>query len=117
MTLEALLVQVLKQFSPRTYGDFASPTTPRPYITFQQIGGDVIVPLGREVPNKENVVVQINVWADSRSEAKAMIKAIDAALVLTTDFQAKPVSAPQSDFDADIPVYCSRQDFSIWHDR
>lgn len=117
MTLEAILVALLKQSSPRAFGDFAPPTTERPYITFQQIGGDVITPLGREVPGKENAVMQINVWADTRSQAKALIKAIEAALILAPEFIAKPVAAPQSDFDADVPVCCSRQDFSIWHDR
>lgn len=117
MTLESILVAVLKESSPRTFGDFAPPTTERPYITFQQIGGEVISPLGRELPNKENAVMQINVWANTRSEAKAMIKAIESALILSPTFSAKPVAAPQSDFDADVPVYCSSQDFSIWHDR
>ena len=117
MTLEAILVAILKQSSPRTFGDFAPPATERPYITFQQIGGDVISLLGREVPSKENAVMQVNAWADTRSEAKALMKSVEAALILSTAFIAKPVAAAQSDFDADVPVYCCRQDFSIWHDR
>jgi hypothetical protein len=117
MTLEAKLVAILKVVCPRTFTDFAPPTTTRPYVTFQQIGGAVINPLANEVPDKENAEIQINVWADTRAEAKAAIKAIEAALIIATTFQARPVAAPASDFDADIPVYCSRQDFTIWCDR
>jgi hypothetical protein len=34
---------------------------------------------------------------------------------LTTAFQARPIAAAVADYDADIPVYGCRQDFSAWH--
>jgi hypothetical protein len=117
MTLELTLVAVLKTVCVRTFTDFAQPNTARPYVTFQQIGGQAIEVLGKEVPSKENAEMQINVWADSRPEAKALIKSIEQALILSTEFQATPLAAAASDFDSSIPVYSSRQDFSIWADR
>jgi hypothetical protein len=117
MTLEAKLTAVLKAVCPHAFTDFAPNGTPRPCITFQQIGGQVIPVLGKEVPSVENAEMQINVWSDTRTEAKALIKQIESALILAATVQAKPLAAPASDFDSDIPVYCSRQDFSIWCDR
>jgi hypothetical protein len=117
MTLESTLVAVLKTVCVRTFVNFAQSNTQRPYVTFQQIGGQAIDVLGREVPSKENAEMQINVWADSGSEAKTLIKSIEQALILSTEFQAAPLAAAASDFDSDIPVHGSRQDFSIWADR
>lgn len=117
MALESKLTAVLKAVCPRTSPDFAPFDTQRPYVTYQQIGGAAIKPLAREVPNLENAEIQINVWSNTRAEAKALIKQIEAAIIMETGFIGKPSAAAASDFDADIPVYCSRQDFSIWCDR
>jgi hypothetical protein len=117
VALESKLTALLKGVCPRAYPDFAPNGTARPYVTYQQIGGDVINPLARDVPNAENAEMQITVWSDTRGEAKALIKQIEAALIVATDFTAKPRSAAASDFDADIPLYSSRQDFRIWCDR
>jgi hypothetical protein len=117
MTLETKLTTILKAICPRTFTDFAEAGTARPYVTFQQIGGDNIKPLSGGVASKENAVVQINVWADSRAEARAMMNAIEVAAVASAIFQCSAVAALQSDFDSDMKRYCSRQDFSIWFDR
>jgi hypothetical protein len=117
MTLESKLIAILKTLTPRTFADFAPTTTERPYITFQQIGGEVIRPLANVMPSKENAEMQINVWADSRPAAKAAIKQIEAMLTETFELTARAQGAAVSDFDADMERYCSRQDFSIWADR
>jgi hypothetical protein len=117
MPVENNLTALLKNVCARTFTDFAPVATARPYITFQQLGGDVLSYIDRVVPNKENGEYQINVWADTRAEAVNMIKLIEVLLIEATAFQAAPVSARRNDFDADIPVYGSSQDFSIWSDR
>lgn len=117
MSLEAELVAVLKTVSPHVYAGFAKTSTPRPYITFQQIGGDVIVSLANELGDKENAVIQIDVWADSHTAAKTAIKQIEAELVVAPALTVRPMSASSSDYDADMERYCSRQDFSIWASR
>lgn len=117
MALESKLTAALKAVCPRTSPDFAPYGTARPYVTYQQIGGAVINPLAREVPNLENAEIQVDVWSDTRAEAKALIKQIEEALILETGFIAKPSAAAVSDYEADIPVYRSRQDFSIWCSR
>lgn len=117
MSLETQLYAVLSGVCPRTFPDFAPVSTARPYVTYQQIGGDVVNTLDRMVPNKRNATIQINVWSNTRAEAVSLMQGIEDAIRMSTAFQAMPLSAPSTDFDADIPVYGCIQDFSIWADR
>lgn len=117
MSIESSLVTLLKTLCPRVYTDFAPVLTQRPYVTFQGIGGESINTLGNEIPNKKNAVIQINVWADTRLSANQLIQQIEDGIRTSAAFQARPQSAPINDFDADIPVYRSMQDFNIWGDR
>lgn len=117
MTLEEKLVAVLLTVCPRVYQDFAPTDTQRPYLTFQQIGGEAVDFVDRTIASKENALIQVNVYSDSRKEAKAMIQQIEIALIQATDFQASPQAAPSNDFDVDMERYSSMQDFSIWADR
>lgn len=117
MTVEADLYNVLKVICPRSFPDIAPTSTAKPYVTYQQIGGQVINPISNEVPNKQNGEFQINVWSSTRAEASAIALQIEAALRQATVFVARPLSAPASDYDHDMLVYGSRQDFSIWSNR
>lgn len=117
MTLEEKLHFELAAVCPRVFPDFAPTETERPYVTFQQVGGEVVQCLDNTVPSKENASMQVNVWSDSRKEAKAVILAIEARLLATTTIQVASQAAAVSDFDADMERYCSRQDFDIWADR
>lgn len=119
MTFEADLFTLLKAAAPalgtRVYPDFAPTSTTRPYCTYQQIGGDVINPFENVVPDKRNSVVQVNVWSNTRMEALSIIRAIEDAMRAASAFQARPIGAAVADYDADIPVYGARQDFTCWH--
>lgn len=117
MTVEADLKTVLATVCARVFPDFAPVGTTKPYVTYRQVGGDVITPMAKEVPNLQYGVFQINVWANSRASAASTILAIESAMVLATTFTAKPASAPVSDFDADVPVFGSEQDFYVWSTR
>jgi len=115
--LDEQLYLELAAVCPRVFPDFAPTDTERPYVTFQQIGGEAPGFIDRTVPSKENAHMQVNVWSDSRREAKVVIKAIEERLIGATAIQASPIAAAASDFDADMERYCSRQDFNIWADR
>lgn len=117
MTLEEKLVALIRPICARVRPDFAPTNTERPYVTFQQVGGQTDDYTDGVVSTLENAEIQVNVWAGSRGEAKALIKRIEAALIEATTIQASPVSASVSDFDADMEIYGSRQDFRIWADR
>jgi hypothetical protein len=117
MTIESEIKTVLATACARVFPDFAPVGTTRPYCTYRQVGGDVISPLAKEVPDLKHGVFQVNVWANSRASAALTMLAIESAMILATTFTAKPISAPSSDFDADVPVFGSEQDFSVWSAR
>lgn len=117
MTLEEKLTVLLVAICPRTFPDIAPTDTPRPYVIWHQIGGQAINFIDNTLPSKENAEIQIGVWSDSRAEAKAKIKEIEAALTASTGFQARAIAASASDADPDTGRRCARQDWSIWADR
>lgn len=111
MTMEADLFTLLKTICPRVYPDVAPTSTVKPYITWQQIGGEVLNPLDNSVPGKRNAVIQINVWSATRVEANALINQIEDAM---RPFPARPQSASFSDYDHDMQVYSAQQEFALW---
>jgi hypothetical protein len=117
MSLESSLYTVLSGVCPRTFPDIAPTTTAKPYVTYQQIGGAALNFLDKQVPSKRNARVQINVWADTRASAVSTMQAIEDAIRMSSAFQGEPESAMLSDYDHDMLVYGSAQDFNIWSDR
>lgn len=114
MSLESDLVTLLKTLCPRVFPDVAPTDTQRPYITWQQIGGDAPVYVEGATPNRRNAQVQINAWADTRAQANALSLQIEAALVAATGMQAQPQGALIAAHDEDTDLRGAQQDFSIW---
>ena len=118
MTVESNIFDELKSLvGNRVFPDVAPIYTERPYITYQQIGGDVTVFTDDSIAQTENGRFQINVWSSTRATAKQIIKQVEAALIVSAFFQARPESAPISTYDSDVNVYGAMQDFSIWSSR
>lgn len=117
MSIEKRVAALLRTECPRVFPDVAPISTERPYVTYQQIGGTAIQPLGREVPSKRNAFVQVNVWADTRAEASALSERIDAAFRLATTMQATPMAEPISTNDDDLRLRGTIQEFNVWADR
>lgn len=116
MSLESDLVSLLQSLCPRVFPDVAPADAGLPFITWQQVGGDVIRPLSG-LPGKRNAMVQINCWSDRRSVANELALAVEAALVASAAFVARPVSALVATHDDDTDLRGAMQDFSIWADR
>jgi hypothetical protein len=117
MTIDEKITALLRTVCARTFCDFAPVDTPRPYCTYQVIGGAVLDFIDPAVPTKKNADVQVSIWSDSRLEAAALMDQVEAAMITATDMQASPTGAAASDFDADMNVRSSRQDFNVWADR
>ena len=115
MTFEASLYSRLKTVADRVFPDFAPVKTARPYVTFQQVGGAVLNPLNNAAPGVRMPEVQVNVWADTRKQAMELIRAIEGAMRSATAFTARPLGDAVTGYDADVPVYGARQDFSCRH--
>ena len=69
------------------------------------------------MPSKKNGSYQVNVWANTRAAAKALILQVESAMVLATVFQAEAKSGVIDDYEEDTKLYGSMQDFSVWSDR
>lgn len=92
-------------------------STQRPYITYQQIGGRVIVPVAQVVPDKQNGFFQVNAWCDVIDDADALALQIEAAFITAEAFLAKPMSGQIDMHEPDIGIYGKQQEFSVWSDR
>lgn len=117
MTVEANIRTALLTVCARVFPDVAPTNTTRPYVTYTQIGGQVINPIGNDIPSKQNGEFQINVWSSTRAEAASLMLQIEAAMRQSAAFVARPLTAPSSDYDHDMLLYGSRQEFSVWSDR
>lgn len=118
MTVEVDIEAVLAPLvGGRVFPDTAPFKTPRPYATYQQIGGLTLNPIAKEVASSKNGFFQVNVWSDRRAEADAIALQIEEALVTAEAFAAKPMAGPISINEADLNRYGKQQDFSIWSDR
>lgn len=118
MTVEADIFGVLKGLvANRCFPDFAPISTVRPYITYVQIGGEALSFLDGTLPDKKHGRFQINVWADTRASASNIILQVESAMAASTAFQCTALSAPSSDYDHDMLIYGSMQDFSVLSHR
>ena len=118
MTIEDDITTTLQGLvGNRLYPDVAPLGAVRPYITYQQFGGESVQFADSSLPSKENARFQINVWAATRTEAKALIKQAEAALCAATAFQTTPLGASVALHEPDTKLYGAMQDFSIWSTR
>ena len=118
MSLESTLFNTLKTLvSNRVYPDVAPLGVTKPYMTYQQVGGDAPTFLEATVPSKRNARMQVNVWSLTRAEANSLAIQVEAALVAATGIQAKPLGAFVADQEEETKLFGTRQDFSIWADR
>jgi len=114
MTVEADLYTTLKTLvSNRVYPDVAPAGAVRPFITYQQVGGDVINMVKSEMPGKRNGRFQINVWATSRAAANTLMRQVEEALI-ESSLNARPQMGAISSYDEETQTYGQFQYFSIW---
>jgi len=117
MSLETDLVELLQAQCPRVFPDVAPLSTTRPYITWQQVGGDALAFVDNTVPNTRNASIQVNVWSATRMQSTALMLQVEAALIGSTALQARPSSALIATHDEDTDLRGCMQDFSIWAPR
>ena len=118
MTVEASIFGLLAPLvANRCYPDFAPLSTVRPYITYVQIGGEALSYTDNTLPDGKHGRFQINAWGDTRSSVSALMLQVEAIMIQATAFQARPVSAPSNDYDHDMLVYGSMQDFNVFSTR
>lgn len=117
MSVESDIFAALKGLvANRVYPDVAPDLTPRPYITYQVVGGRSINYLEQEAPDKENGRWQVNVWTDTRSQASALSRQVANALRMAPSLRASVLGAPIAVYEPDTKLRGAHQDFSFWTD-
>ena len=115
MTVEASLFGVLGPLvTSRAYPDLAPIGTVRPYVTYQQVGGQSVNFLDSAVPNKGNSRFQVNVWADTRAAAALLAGQVEQALRTAAALQTTVMGQPVATYDLDTLLFGTRQDFSFF---
>jgi hypothetical protein len=117
MTLEEKLTELLRAICPRVFRGTADLNTPKPYITYQRLGGQSLAFMDNAIPSQRNALVQVNVWATSPIEADALIQQVEVALRGATGMQATPEAESRDASEPDMNLAGASQDFSIWADR
>jgi hypothetical protein len=118
MTVEADIFNTLKALvANRVFPDLAPLNTPRPFITYSQVGGEALAFLSGPLPDKKNGRFQIDVYADSRAACAAVALQVESAMAAAAAFQCTAIGAPVSTYEPDVLIFGSQQDFSIWSTR
>lgn len=118
MTVESDIFDTLKGLvGNRCYPDFAPIGTVRPFITYEQAGGDALYFLDGALPDKKHGRFEIGVYADSRASCAAIALQVEAAMAAATAFQSTAIHAPISDYASEVKIYSSTQNFSVFSDR
>lgn len=118
MTVEADIYTTLKGLvANRCFPDFAPIGTARPFITFEQVGGQALAYIDGALPDKKHGRFEIGVYADTRYAAAALALQVEAAMAAATVFQASAITAPVSDYAPEPKIYASTQTFSVFSDR
>lgn len=116
MSVEVTLYNTLKPLvDSRVYPDIAPELVKRPYITFQQVGGQSVNFLNSGIPDVRNSRFQLNVWADSRADAAKVARQLDETLRQVSELQTVVLSEPVATYELETKLYGTRQDFSFWH--
>lgn len=117
MSLETSLYSVLSNVTPNVYPDLAPDDPPKPYVLWHQIGGNTIDAIDNAIPDKRSAFIQIDVWGDTRAAVNGLMLQIEAAMVGSSSFIARPLSALISRYDEDTGLRGAMQTFRIWAAR
>lgn len=113
MSMESDFVAALEALCPEVHPLTASIDTPRPYITWQHIGGTSWRFTEGTAPSLRHALVQVNVWADTYAAALVLVRQVEEALCASAAFTARPEGEPVGQDESDLNRYGLIQDFSI----
>lgn len=116
MTIEQSIIAALTGLvAGRVCADVAPLGTARPYIVFQQVGGDGVNFIDQAtIPSKKNARIQIAVWSDTRAEAASLGRAAEDAMRVASGIAVTVIGAPVAAYDEAAKARGTRQDFSLW---
>lgn len=113
MSIETNLVALLKTVCPRVSPDVAALSTPRPFITYQHIGGTPLRYMDNTPTDLRHAVIQVAFWGDTRAQCLDLARQTEELLCGASVFVAEPVGELLGTADEDLKLYGHSQDFSI----
>jgi len=115
MTPEDHIDAVLQHLAGgRVFPDVAPLNTERPFITYQAVGGAPDNYLSGDLPGKQMVRMQVNVWAERRAEASELGMLVEDAMRSATALQVEVVTGRVATYDEDTDLRGVMQDFSMY---
>lgn len=115
MSMESMVSEALQGLvAGRVFPDLAASGTARPFITFRAVGGTPITFLDGSSPARENVRVQVSVWAATRSEASTLGKQAEDALRAATGLQTTVLTGRSANVDSATESRCTLQEFEFF---
>ena len=115
MSADTLIFAALKALvGNRVYPLLAPEDVARPYIVYQQVGGQSLNFLDATVPSKKNARIQVAIWGDTRADVAELAGQVEDTLRLAAGLQTTVLGQPVASVDPDTRLHGSRQDFSLW---
>lgn len=115
MSIEQSIYDALRTLvANRVYPDVAPDNAARPYITYQQVGGQPVNFVDATVPSKKNGRFRVTVWAATRIEASTLMRQIEDALRVDAALQTTVLTSALAMTDTDTRLKGAQQDFSFW---
>lgn len=117
MSIESSLFTLLGPLvDGRCYPDVTPDNPVFPLVIYQGAGGQALEWLDRTLPDTENYRIQIECWAKTRIEASTLASQVRQKIIEEGhDFDsAESLGQAVTDYQKDLKLYGSRQDFSIW---
>jgi hypothetical protein len=114
MTTEAQMVTLLEPLVGKRFFDMVAPDkTKLPYATWIQVGGKSTTFLEGKNAGKQAARIQINVWAKTSIEAKAIINQMSDVIV-ADPLVGEPQGGPRGAYSNPANLRGMVQDFMIW---
>ncbi len=113
MSLENDFVAVLQSCCPSVFPGSAPANQPRPFVTWEQIGGDPARYADNTPMAKRLALLQVDTWAASKGQAMQLARQIEDALCAATTLVARPVSDQSGRQDEYVEGYGVTQEFEV----
>lgn len=112
MSIETDIEAAISALGYDVYPDVAPISTPYPYVTYSQVGGQPTDALCGNA-NGQNARIQFNTWSLRRSEASTMMRAIESALT-SAPLRAVSLGSLVAEYNSPTKAHGARQDLSFW---
>ena len=115
MSLESDLFALIGPIvSNRAYPITAPFGTPTPFVIWNSLGGTPVNFYESAMPSKRNLHIQVRVWSTTYAGALVVARSIENALVTSATLRATRLGEALGDYEDDVKLYGTIQDFSIW---